>query len=261
LLFLLAGHESFADADRPCENLTDFWFPVGEELIYRIYWGIIPVGRTHVVTEWIREDGKRLLAIRYRTRSNKVIAKIYPVDDLIEAIIDPETFRPVRFRKKLSEGRHRSDEVTTFDYDCLRARWESKTKNQVKEYEIEPDTRDLVSFMYHMRSENFHPGEVRDFRVMADEKIYDLSVKVRAKETVKLPRFGEVRSLRLEPEAKFQGLFVRSGRMVLWVSQDERRLCTKVTVVVPVASVRVLLDQVRGPGDDFWTSRTSGTER
>ena len=54
---------------------------MGETLDYRIYWGVIPVGSSRVTTEWIEEDGRTLIAIRFRTKSNDVLSKIYPVDD------------------------------------------------------------------------------------------------------------------------------------------------------------------------------------
>jgi hypothetical protein len=231
-------------------------FPVGEELIYRIYWGVIPVGKTRIVSRWVEEDGRKLLAIRYRTRSNRIVAALYPVDDVIEAVIEPATFRPLRFRIALREGRHRRDETTTFDYDRLTAHWESRIKKESRDFKIESDTRDLVSFMYFMRSTKFQVGGTTRYRVMADEKIYDLSVKALGLETVNLPGFGRVESVKLEPTAAFNGLFVRKGKMTVWASRDERNLVTKIVGSVPVASIKVILSEVRGPGDDAWVVKT-----
>jgi hypothetical protein len=255
LLWASAAAGSSGTAQQPQGDVPELWFPVGEQLVYRIYWGFIPVGTTRVVTEWIEEDGRRLLAIRYRTRSNKVIATIYPVDDHIESVIDPVTFRPVRFTKNLKEGRHRYHEITTFDYERGMARWESKIKDKVKEYPIQEDTRDLVSFLYYMRSKPLSVGKTGHYRVMADEKIYDLSVRVLKKEKVKLPRYGRVASLKMEPQAKFQGLFVRKGKMTVWASDDDRYIVTRISATVPVASVKVVLCGVSGPGDDFWVRK------
>jgi hypothetical protein len=91
---------------------------------------------------------------------------------------------------------------------------------------------------------------------MADDKIYDLFVKALGEETVKLATFGAVKSMKLEPTAAFDGLFVRKGRMTVWVSQDKRNLVTRMVAGVPVASIKVVLSEVRGPGDDFWTVKT-----
>jgi hypothetical protein len=234
---------------------SGLWFPMGETLDYRIYWGMIPVGSSRATTEWISEDGRTLIAIRLRTKTNNFLSKMYPVDDFLEAIIDPETFLPVRFSKKLSEGRYRADETTTFDHKNLKATWTSRRSGKVVEFEIDADTRDVVTFMYYLRRKQFEPDTVNKYRVMADEKVYDLVVKAQKVETVKLDRFGKLPCLRFEPEAKFGGLFVRKGRMWMWVSKDERRIATKISAQVPVASITLWLDQVSGPGEDFWVAK------
>lgn len=236
------------------------WFPVGEELVYNAYWGVIPVGQTRITTKWVEQDGRTLLLIRYRTKSNRVIATLYPVDDIIETLIEPTKFLPMRFEKNLKEGRSRHHEITTFDHATLKGQWRSVLKGKTKEFDIEPDTRDLVSFMYYMRSQTFRDNEQSHYRVMADEKIYDLYLQAKGVESVKLDGYGRVPSLRLEPQAQFQGLFVRKGKMTVWVSRDPRMLCTQVKAVVPVANVRILLVDVNGPGDDQWTKRSPKDE-
>lgn len=234
------------------EPFPELWFPVGEELIYRVYWGVIPVARTVATSAWVEEDGRTLLAIRYRTRSNKVIATVYPVDDLIESIIDPVTFLPVRFTKKLSEGRYKTEETTTFDHAAGEAYWHSFKHDSDKTFLIEKDTRCLVSFSYFLRKKDFIPKEKQEYRVMADDKIYDLWLNIGNYTRVKLPRYGKRSSIEIEPEAAFDGLFVRTGKINLWVSNDERKLLTQATAKIPVASIRLVLDRVRGPGDDHW---------
>lgn len=242
-------------ASAPASPPTNLWFEVGEKLTYRIRWGVIPVGTSVASTEWIEEDGRTLLRIRFRNRSNSFLSTFYPVDDTLEAVVDPVTFKPVRFVKILNEGGYHCDEVTEFDYENGVARWRSRKNGGSKEYPIEDDARDLISFMYWMRKERLKPGASHDFRVMADEKVYDLTVHVKKSEKVNLPEYGKVKSVKLEPAAKFQGLFVRKGRMWMWVSEDERRLCTQLAVEVPVAKVKLKLCSVEGPGKDHWTER------
>ncbi len=228
------------------------WFDVGEELVYSIHWGVIRVGETRVTTEWIEEGGRRLLYVRYRTRSNSFLKHIYPVDDTIEAVIEPVSFLPVRFVKQLSEGSRVTDQVTVFDHAAGVAHWTDNIKNKQKDFEIEPDTRDLVTFMYYMRRNEFTPGEKIEYRVMADEKIYDVFLNVGPVDTMKMEGYGKVKSVRITPEAAFEGLFVRKGKMVVWVSRDARRVATRIQATVPVADVHINLREVRGPGHDSW---------
>ncbi len=234
------------------EPQTSLWFQVGEELVYKLYWGVIYVGETRVSSRWVEEDGRPLVAIRIRTRSNAFLDRIYRVDDELESVIDPETFLPLRFSKVLSEGRYKTDETTTFDHARGTARWVHRTKNEQKEFAIEPDSRDLISFMYFMRQREFQTGEQAQYRVMADEKLYDVFLRVGPVDTMKMEKYGRVRSVRIVPEAAFQGLFVRKGKITMWVSRDERRIATRVQATVPVADVHINLHEVLGPGSDRW---------
>ena len=243
------------EAPATVTNLPGFNWPVGEKLTYRIYWGYIPVGSAFGWTEWTEYKGRRVLAIRLRTLSNKFVEKLYPVDDTIESLVDPDTFLPLQFTKNLSEGKTRHYEVTTFDHAHLVAHWESKITGQKREFKLTPEVRDIPSLMYFLRSRKFVPGTREHFTVMADDKIYDLWLNVQKKETFDLPQYDHVASIKTEPEAAFEGLFVRRGRLWVWISDDPRCLATKIVGSVPVATVNAVLWQVEGPGTDFWATK------
>jgi hypothetical protein len=233
------------------------WFPVGESMTYGVYWGFIPVGEAVVSTSWVEDGGVRRLQIEHRIRSNKVLAVLYPVDDKIKTLIDPVTFRPISFYMDQNEGRRSAREITTFNYEKNVANWESFTKKKTAEYSIDQDTRDLVTFMYFMRRDGFKPGDDRQFRVKADDTVYDLGLKVVGEDKVDVPGYGEIDCLRIEPTAKFNGLFVRKGKMTLWVSRDKRCLCTRIVASVPVVgSVKAILTSLEGGGDDAWTAKS-----
>ena len=231
------------------------WFPVGEETFYDLRWGFIPVGQTHVTTGWTNDAGRDVIFIRYDTHSYKVIETLYPVEIFMESLIDPATFLPIRFTKRSREGTRRSQEVTEFDHAGRVAHWKSLLRNKQKDVPIEADTRDMISLMYYLRREPFRAGQVIRQRVMSDDKVYDLTIRGTAVEDVALDRYGKVRSVRLDPEAAFDGLFIHKGKISIWVSDDARRVCTRIVGEVPVASVRVQLAEVRGPGKDAWVAR------
>lgn len=254
LLLLVSGARA-ANTNMPVEIVrmpTNDWLHIGEMLTYRVYWGYLPVGVSYVTTSWTNHDGRQLIAVRYRTLSNKLVATLYPVDDLIEALIDTNGFKSVRFTKSLKEGTHKYLEVTTFDYTNNTAHWVSHLHNKRKTMPLEAGTRDIVAFMYLMRGFPFQPDTTTRYRVYADTKTYDVWLTTRGREKIKLPHYGKVPSIKLEPEAAFQGLFVRKGKITAWVSEDSRRLCTRLVGSVPVASINVILVDVQGPGNDAW---------
>lgn len=228
-------------------------FPAGEELIYSISWNGIPVAWSRAVAEPDVFEGREVLALRLTTRTYPFFNKIYEVDDFHESLVDPKTLLPVRYTKNLREGRYRCHEITTLDHAAGTARYVHQVSGNEKTYIIEPDTRDILSFMYFMRSERLEESAVTRYRVMSDEKIYDLILTAFKAGRIELPQYKrKVESLEIEPEAMFDGLFVRKGKATVWVSRDPRRLLTFAKIGVPFGRVRVTLQEVGGPGDDFW---------
>lgn len=230
-------------------------FPLGEQLTYTITWNLIPIAWSKATTSREMLDGRDMLVLRIRTQTYSFFDHIFKVDDLHESLIDPQTFLPIRYTKNLHEGDYRCHEITTFDFDALEAHYIHQLNRKEKTYAIDPDTRDIVSFMYFMRSAALEPKQTTEWRVMSDEKIYDLILYAHGTKEIDLSGYDrEIPSLELVPEAKFDGLFVRKGKAVLWVSRDPRRLLTLAKVKVPFGRVRIELRHVNGPGDDFWVT-------
>lgn len=228
-------------------------FPVGEELVYSASWNGVPVGYSTLTTTLEVVDGREVLAIRMRSQTYAFFDWFFKVDDHHESLVDPETLLPIRFTKNLKEGDYRCHEITEFDHAAGTAHYEHQTNGKQKTYAIESDTRDILSFMYFMRGELLEPESTSEYRVMADEKIYDLIVNTADIDDIDLPHYAEdVPSLQMVPEAKFDGLFVRKGKATLWVSRDPRRLLTFAKVKVPFGRLRITLHEVHGPGSDFW---------
>lgn len=250
----LTGSAPTSPTNTNIARRPDLWFPVGEEIYYKVQWGVWIVADTKVASEYIQEDGRELLAIRVTTKTRSLLSTFYPVDDFIESVVDPVTFLPLRFTKRLSEGRYRLHEITTFNHKTRMAHWHHLIRGDHQDFAIEADTRDLVSYMFYMRAQKFEPGQHYESRLMADEKLYDLLVDARNIEILDIGNYAKIRTVRLDPEAKFHGLFVRVGKLDVWVSDDERCLCVRAMAKAPViGTIRLLIDRVEGPGDDYWT--------
>lgn len=225
------------------EQVEGLPFPIGETLNYRISWGRIPVGAAEITTSWTTDNkGNRLIAIRSRARSNRAIRRLYPVDSQLESLICPETLLPVRFTKNQREGRRRSHEVTELNYEGNTAIIHDLLKERSREIPLEEKTLDLLSFMYFVRGETFTPGTTTEHRVLTDDKVYDLQINTVNREKVRTACGKRWDAFLLVPEAAFEGLFVRSGRMELWVSDENPIRILRADVQVPVAKVRLILD-------------------
>ena len=233
-------------------NTPPLWFSVGEQLRYRIYWGVIPVGEIQATSAWVVVQGRHVLAITCRARSNNALRWVYPVEDKVVATIDPIGFRPIAFQVDLNEGKHFRQEITTFDYVAGKAVWTAINKPKTQTCSIDPDARDLLSLMYYMRKDGFGSGSNQTLRVLVNGKVRNLLVTVNGHETVRVPGHGKVDCLRLTPAIDFDVSFHTPKSIAIWISADTRRICTRAKVQVPVGSITAELIELSGPGTEHW---------
>lgn len=246
-LLCCAARSSFSS-----ENAADELFPVGENLTYRIHWGVIPVGETKITSEWIEEGERKLIRIRLRTRTNKWMDKIHKIDDDVIATVEPGTLLPVRSVEMVHDKDKQAEETTAFDHAGRVARWQSALDGRTSNYVIEADTRDVVSFLYFMRSRTMKPGDEALVTVAAFQTLHQMRLRAEKVEDVDLAHYGEISCLVVRPEAVTSSLFARKAPQRAWVSEDHRHLITKMDAKVVVGTVHVTLYEVSGPGDDFW---------
>lgn len=228
-------------------------FPVGEELVYSITWIGVPMAYARVSAQAEPFEGRDVLALRMEVRTYPFFNHIFKVEDLYETLVDPATFLPIRHTEDIHEKNYRRHEVTMFDFKELKAHYRHLLNGNEKRYDIKPDSRDILSFMYFMRSAALTENSKSEYRVLSDEKLYDLLLTTFGVEDIELPHYErKIPSLRVKPEAKFDGLFVRKGKAKVWISRDPRHLLTLARLSTPFGRVSVTLHEVTGPGDDFW---------
>jgi len=101
-----------------------------------------------------------------------------------------------------------------------------------------------------MRGVGYEPGRTENFRVVVDDKVYDLFLTGIRYEYRNVAGLGRVRCLKLEPKAKFGEIFVRKGRIMVWVSTRKPHVCVKMSAKVPLASVQAILTGIEGADEE-----------
>ena len=244
LLLALASSAASADAPPP--------FPAGEHLAYEMRWGLMNVGQATASSGWAAAEGRTSAVIRLTSRTAGFFDAIFPVDDVMTAVLDPDTLLPVRLEKRLREGFFANDELTAFDRTGLQARWQSLNRKKEAAFAIHPDTRCVISYAYWMRGHAFRYGETNTYTVAGDRGLCEVRVRCRRFEAVDVPGIGRIPCALLEPRVPPDPVFDRKMPDLMWVSLDERRLLVKGLVHVPVGHVRLLLTDLQGPGAEAW---------
>ena len=230
------------------EDFSSCFVP-GEVSKYKIYWLGIPLAWSQSSTDCVTNNRRELIRITVLTED---YTGIYPVNDKAVILIDPVTALPVRTDIILNEGSTHKRNRTTFFHKKKVAVFQDFITRDIKEIPIEKDTQDLYSFIYSTRKYPLSNITNKTHKILAEEKIYDLSFKIHEDKKINISGYGDVLCSTIEPIAEFDGIFIRKGKIFFWVSKADRHMITTVKTKVAVGKITIELQSLSGPGTDFW---------
>lgn len=209
-------------------------FAIGEHLVFQIQYGFYEAGTaTMSIEDEEYINGGLCYRIVTTANSNNFISKFYKVRDRVASYLDKEGLFSRRFEKHLREGDHDSDRIVDFYHERLIA---LSTTKKYAVTEIQPYVNDVLSALYYVRTRELEVGKDVVFDIYADGKIYPLRVIVRGRETVKVPA-GEFSCLKIEPVMRGEGIFQQKGKLMVWLTDDEKKIPVKMTSKIAIGSI------------------------
>ncbi len=211
-------------------------FAVGEALTFSLQYGPIKAGVARLMVEEIETiDGRACYRFTSTARSVAFFSAFYKVDDRIESYLDVNTLITHRTRKRLREGDYRLDQDVEWDHGRG-----VLTYNDGSTPELVRGARDVLGAMYFVRTLPLRVGDAIPIDTHDSKKSYPLIINVLREERIDTP-VGSFDCLVVEPKLQTSGLFRRSGSLVVWVTQDERRLPVKMESRIKVGAVSAIL--------------------
>jgi hypothetical protein len=230
-------------------------FMPGESSEYKISWMKIPLAWSKTTVSEVERDGQNLIQIRMISRNYKAYSMIYRVDDLSEVLIDPKTALPVRLEIHIREGSRESHFLTYFQHEKGFAITKNLLTDEVTSTPIQKNTRDIYTLVYAMRNLSIDQLTQQTRTVFVEGKLYNLKLKKGAKKKIRIADYGAVPCVEIEPEAEFDGFFIRKGKIDFWVSEQQPRMITCIKTKVSVGKITVKLQKVSFPKKTSWTKK------
>jgi hypothetical protein len=176
-----------------------------------------------------------------RAESNKFFSTFYKVRNRIESVWDRDGRFSHRYSENRREGGYRAQDEIRFDDE----RGEAVYRDG-QSYPIPSHVQDALSSFYYTRFQALPLGGSVVFDYHAGRKTKPLEVKVLGRERISTPA-GTFDCIAIEPILKAGGIFKKSGRLVIWLTNDERRMPVLMRSKVTIGSISVVLQEVR-PG-------------
>jgi hypothetical protein len=227
-------------------------FSDGETFTYRVSWGIFSRAGAIVISahEEKTADGNSAIRIATDTATRGFVRGIYEYNNRAEGLIDEPTGRLILMREKGSDGKHFTDNETTFDYVRMIAHYVDRAHpDRTQDVPIpEGDPVDLISALVATRDWNLKPGEKRDVLVNFGNEFFPLALCAEAYEEVWTP-LGSYHTLLIVPrmEKNPRGIFKRGGEFKVWVSQSGQKLPVKMQLKLAFGSAILLLTDYKKP--------------
>jgi hypothetical protein len=239
LLFVFAMYIS-ADA---------FAFDIPERLKYDLTWAGIKAG------ESILEAKDNGTNIQFTSKANSAnwVSIFYKVDDTVVSTLKKQTAKnidqktdkifmwtPQSYRIKLREGKYRRDKEIVFDHAAKKAKYINHLNNETTSHDINDSTLDPLSCLYYVRQLPLKVGKSVFIEVFDSKKLYKVEVQVLNKETIETPA-GTFKTILIKPIIKSEGIFYRKGDILIWLTDDEKRMPVLLKTKVQLGSVKAVL--------------------
>jgi hypothetical protein len=190
--------------------------------------------------------------IKAEARSKGSLLKLFRFSFLqrLETTVDDSGFRVTRTVKHDVQKDRVRDSEALFNYGDKRVTYtEVDPKDPMRPprkiaSEIEGTTHDLVSGVYTLRMLPLAVGKTFHLQISDSGLVYDVPVKVTAREMQKT-EIGKVMCFRVEPQVFGPGRLIENdGTMIIWITDDARRLPVRSRVNASVGKIEISIRSV-----------------
>lgn len=227
----------------PSSLAAELPFGPGERVTLRISYAHMTAGTASLRVEADAQAERPVLRFTAEARSHGFFAWLFHfhVDDHSVATWDPETGCSLAIEKHLREGKAARDQVVAFDPAAGVARV-SDAKITQQQFDVGPCALDVLSAFFVTRLRGVPEAEPLTLPVFDNGKRFLLGVRFLGRQHLDLPApLGKnVSTLIVEPQLlEGTGLFVKKGRLTLWLTDDARRIPVRLRSKVAIGSVSV----------------------
>ncbi len=230
-------------------------FRGGEKLTFLVKFWIIPAGEVTMEVREMRYRGYDVYSPLLTMKAAKLFSFFCPAKGEVKSYLDARKLYTHRYEEHFIASRHTYERLTVYDqrnhlatYDVpVYDRMGKIKKINKKKVRIPPNTQDILSLLYYVRTQDLKEGKVLTINANERQKNYRVKIKVLGKERITVPA-GTFLAWVIEPISiqrldKEKG--VDKGTGLIYLSADERKLLVLMKARTKLGSVTVQLIDVK----------------
>ena len=200
-------------------------FHPGETLTYNVSWSSVFSAGTVTMTVERSElpEGREGLRFVVRGRTQGLVDKVFPVNNAVQSVFDPQLMQSLSYSLKESYGKKRRLRVTEFDHANKTAVCRLN-EDPPQTLTIPEPVQDGLSMLYFLRTtEDLVIGRQMELDVVDSGKNWTMEVSILAREKVATAA-GEFDTIKIKTSPKYKGVFMGKGEVFLWLTDDDRKI-------------------------------------
>jgi len=199
----------------------------------------------------IDEQKNEVIQLTCEADSKGFFPKLFgvKVKDRFTSTVTAADFGLVAAHRRLEEGKSKREQRIFIDREAGRVTYmqrdlaSSSAEAKVKEAPSPAWVQDILSAIYFMRTQEMKEGGAILVPISDEGNTYNVEVKVGPREEVKVDA-GKFTAVQLDAKI-FGGKFIRrNGELLIWVTDDARRIPVKARIKVSGFTVYVELKKV-----------------
>lgn len=237
-----------AYADGALRYMPNTAFGYGEKLTFNVGYKFITAGQAvmEIGEKPATISGRPCYDVKFNVRTTNSFDKVFKVRDRYQTYLDVDGIFPWRFEQQVREGDYSRDFAANIDQRSNIA------KTTEGSFKVQPFVHDILSAFYYTRAidvRSMKKGQSFSLKNFYGKKTYDLRVKVLGRERVTVDA-GTFDCVVVEPMVAEGGLFKSEGRILVYMTDDDRKIPVKVSAKVVIGSIDGTLTKyegIRGP--------------
>jgi hypothetical protein len=222
-----------------CFSQNSLPYKLGENLTYDISFIGINVGEANLLISSDEEINNRdCFHIVGSGKTSPFFDIFFKVRDTYETFLDTTRILPVRFKRDISEGGFKKQQLYDFNHADTVVYFEDTL------YQIFKSSQDMLSALFLARtfeSENLKINDKFIIPIFMDEENYFLEIIYLKKDTLKTD-FGNIECLVFQPLMQEGRVFENGEKMKVWISNDKNHLLMKVETLIWAGKIEAKLN-------------------
>jgi len=216
----------------------------GQKIILEIDYLGLTVGRMMIENKGQKQIGdKKVWHFSSRFKSAPFYSNIYQIDDLVDSFVTVDNFLTLKYSLIQRESKQDVDDLQLFNHEKLQVNWiyyQKKSDGSIKKKNelqyIPALSIDPFSVLFFYQGLPLKVGDKYEVPLINKGKIVFLKSQVEATEKIKLKK-KEYRAIRVQAQTKYKGEHLKSGNLIFWFSDDDKRELLRVKAKIKIGSV------------------------